>query len=84
MCSEMRSEMCKFGNSLYHKHFRVLKNVVACCGLKIVIYGKRNISKILKISLKRNDFVILKAINNPFYGCSFFTCFENSFFEQAK
>ena len=56
----------------YDKHFCVQKNVIPNSCLKAKVYSKRSISQITKINLKRNDFIVIKTINDTFYGKAFF------------
>ena len=51
----------------YVKHVWVLKNVITGSGLKIKVYRKRNISQMTKIIFKRNDFIVIKTIDDASY-----------------
>ena len=64
--------------------FWIVKNIISGRSFKVKVNSKRNIPKIVKIILKKNNFVVLKLENNSFYARDFFTCFKNSFFEQVK
>ena len=55
----------------YDEHFWVLKNIPSS-GFKVKVYSKRNISQITKVILKRNDFIVIKTINDMIYGRVFF------------
>ena len=68
----------------YDKYFWVLKNVVLHRGLRIKVYSKRNISQVTKIILKRNDFIVIKTINDTFYKRASFNVLSKFVLRTSK
>ena len=52
-----------------------MQNIINCYCFKIKIYGKRQISHILKIILKSDNFIVFKFINDPGNVRAAFMCF---------
>ena len=68
----------------YDEHFWVPKNIIPSSGLKVKVYSKRNISQITKVILKRNDFIVIKTINDMIYGRAFFNVLSKFALRASK
>ena len=68
----------------YEKHFLILESVITSTGLKIKVYRKKNIFQVTKIILKRDDFIVIKTVDNTFYRITSFNMLDKFIFRTSK